>query len=96
MDCLDVLFPLYLFDYLLHKAPFRQAGNKCFLMQLRGLGLWRLDKRPEPEPLTGTERLRAVGTHLQPDGSGVTGPKLSGGADRYDTASTFTATAHPS
>lgn len=30
--------PLYLFDYLQHKAPFNQAGNKCFLMRLRGLG----------------------------------------------------------
>lgn len=59
LDCLDVLSPLYLFDYLQHKAPFSQAGNKCFLMQLRGLGLWRLDKRLEPSPLTGTERLRA-------------------------------------
>lgn len=34
LDCLDVLSLLYLFDYLQHKAPFNQAGNKCFLMQL--------------------------------------------------------------
>lgn len=60
LDCLDVLSPLYLFDYLQHKAPFNQAGNKCFLMRLRGLRLWRLDKRPEPMALADPETLRAA------------------------------------
>ena len=40
--------PLYLFDYLQHKAPFNQTGNKCFLMCLWVPELQRRDREREP------------------------------------------------